>query len=121
VEASTNVTFRIVNFGGTSSRGTWCIFNTLGTTAPDLAIQGTVALCHSAVTNQKHRRRRWRALLSIQGVSGHTYWIQAATNLNAATDWQTIGTNVADMNGFFQFIDSQAASFRARYYRAVLP
>lgn len=37
-----NVTFRIVNFGGTSSSGTWYIYNKLGTTAPDFAIQGTV-------------------------------------------------------------------------------
>jgi hypothetical protein len=42
VGANTNVTFRIVNFGGTSASGTWYIYNTLGTTAPDLAIQGTV-------------------------------------------------------------------------------
>jgi len=42
IGSNTSVTFRIVNFGGTSASGTWYIFNTLGTTAPDLAIQGTV-------------------------------------------------------------------------------
>ena len=43
VGAGTNVTFRIVNWGGTSSGGTWYIFDVAGTTAPDFVIQGTVS------------------------------------------------------------------------------
>ncbi|PWU19477.1 MAG: hypothetical protein C5B50_06440 [Verrucomicrobia bacterium] len=43
VPAGTNVTFRIVNWGGTSSAGTWYIFDVLSNSAPDLAIKGTIA------------------------------------------------------------------------------
>ena len=42
VGADTNVNFRIVNYGGTSSGGTWYVFDTANSTAPDLALQGTV-------------------------------------------------------------------------------
>jgi DNA/RNA endonuclease G (NUC1) len=42
VGAGTNVNFRIVNYGGTSSGGTWYIFDTANSTAMDLALQGTV-------------------------------------------------------------------------------
>ena len=37
----TNVTFRIVNYGGGSS-GTWYVFDIASNTAPDLAVSGTV-------------------------------------------------------------------------------
>ena len=39
----TNVTFRIVNWGGTSSVGRWCIYDVANSTAPDLALQGFIA------------------------------------------------------------------------------
>jgi hypothetical protein len=43
VGAGTNVTFRIVNWGGTASGGTWYIYDVANSSAPDFAIQGTVA------------------------------------------------------------------------------
>lgn len=42
VGIGTNVTFRIVNCGGTSSSGSWYISDVAGGIAPDLALQGTV-------------------------------------------------------------------------------
>jgi len=42
VAAGTVVTFRIVNWGGTSSAGTWYIFDKAGSTASDFEIQGSV-------------------------------------------------------------------------------
>ena len=42
VAAGTTVTFRIVNWGGTGSTGTWYIFDVANSTASDLEIQGTV-------------------------------------------------------------------------------
>jgi len=42
VGAGTNVTFRIVNYGGTSSVGTWYVFDTANSSALDFALQGTV-------------------------------------------------------------------------------
>ncbi|HEU0039114.1 MAG TPA: IPT/TIG domain-containing protein, partial [Verrucomicrobiae bacterium] len=42
VGAGTNVTFRIVNWNGTSAAGTWYVFDAANTSAPDLAVQGSV-------------------------------------------------------------------------------
>src|SRR5205814_8036598 len=43
VSPGTNVTFRIVNWGGTSSAGSWYVFDVASNTAPDLVSQGNVA------------------------------------------------------------------------------
>ena len=43
VPAGTTVTFRVVNYGGTSASGTWYVFDTANTTAADLEVQGTVS------------------------------------------------------------------------------
>jgi 2',3'-cyclic-nucleotide 2'-phosphodiesterase (5'-nucleotidase family) len=42
VSPGTPVTFRIVNYGGTSASGTWYIFDVANTAANDFEIQGTV-------------------------------------------------------------------------------
>lgn len=42
VPASTPVTFRIVNFGGSGATGTWYIYDVVNATAADLSISGTV-------------------------------------------------------------------------------
>ena len=42
VGAGTNVTFRVVNYSGTSSAGNWYVYDVANTTAPDLAIEGSV-------------------------------------------------------------------------------
>lgn len=47
VAPGTTVTFRIVNFGGTSTSGTWYVFDVANSTANDFEISGTV----SAATN----------------------------------------------------------------------
>jgi predicted extracellular nuclease len=43
VAAGTQVTFRIVNFGGTSAGGTWYVYDVANTTANDLELSGTVS------------------------------------------------------------------------------
>ena len=42
ISAGTKVTFRIVNYGGSSSTGTWYVFDTANTTASDFEISGTI-------------------------------------------------------------------------------
>lgn len=44
IPAGVPVTFRIVSWGGTTTSGTWYIYDVLNTTAPDLSIQGTILL-----------------------------------------------------------------------------
>lgn len=59
--------------------------------------------------------------LNCSGGKGSTYMIQATTNLNSSSAWVTISTNTADTNGLFQFIDSNAANYSCRFYRAKTP
>ena len=49
VPAGTNVTFRIVNYGGSSSSGTWYVFDTANTTASDLEVSGSVTVGSGAL------------------------------------------------------------------------
>jgi hypothetical protein len=55
--------------------------------------------------------------LNFVGIPGYTYLIQAATDLSPPVAWTTLSTNVADINGLFNFIDLGAASYADRYYR----
>jgi len=48
------------------------------------------------------------------GLAGHTYEIQATTNLVA---WETISTQTPDSNGFFGYTDENAANYPLRFYR----
>ena len=50
VPAGTTVTFRIVNWGGTSTTGTWYIFDRAISTASDFEIDGTVATAVTATS-----------------------------------------------------------------------
>jgi DNA/RNA endonuclease G (NUC1) len=118
VGPNTNVTFRIVNFGGTSSRGTWYIYNSLRTTAPDLALQGTItevltpalAPAFSLLSFTNHQFR-----CTVTGSAGTSYVVYAATNL-AGPVWIPVATNPAP----FEFIESNADLFSLRFYRAAV-
>lgn len=122
VGAGTNVTFRIVNFGGTSASGTWYVFDVANSAAPDLAITGTVTPVNSpppvitaiVLTNGT-------TLINFQGAPGFAYSIQAASNLDLPTVWQTIGASVTNTEAGFQFIDAQAGNHPGRFYRVALP
>lgn len=52
VPGGTTVTFRIVNYGGSSSSGTWYIYDTANSTASDLEISGTVVQGQGKVNGQ---------------------------------------------------------------------
>ena len=55
--------------------------------------------------------------MNFTGIPGYTYLIEAATNLNPPITWSTLGTNVADINGLFNFTDPGATNYNGRYYR----
>ena len=59
VGAGTNITFRIVNYGGGSS-GTWYIFDTSNSPAADLAVQGVVAPVNALTPIQSWRLQYFR-------------------------------------------------------------
>ena len=54
------------------------------------------------------------------GLPGGLYQVQANANLNT-TNWLVIGTALANFNGAFSFVDTNAPSFPMRYYRFLLP
>ena len=49
VQANTTVTFRVVNYAGTSASGTWYVFDVANTTANDLEISGTVSVASGII------------------------------------------------------------------------
>jgi uncharacterized repeat protein (TIGR01451 family) len=83
VGPNTNVTFRVVNYGGGSS-GTWYVFDVGGSTAPDLVIEGTVASTNAPdlVITKTHSGN------FTQADSGDAYTI-TVTNIGSAA---TVGT-----------------------------
>ena len=122
VGPGTNVTFRIVNYGGSSSAGTWYVFDTASSTAVDLALQGTVTplviangppalppvFTLLALTNNQFR-------FTLTGTAGSNYVLQASASL-AAPNWISITTNAAP----FVFVESNAGLFNQRFYRALV-
>jgi DNA/RNA endonuclease G (NUC1) len=115
VGAGTNVTFRIVNFGG-GSAGTWYIFDVAISTALDFAVQGTVtqilppAIAPSfsflTFTNNQFQ-------FMLTGTSGSNYIVQASSNLDVP-NWISVATNPAP----FQFVDTNL--FPQQFYRALV-
>jgi hypothetical protein len=57
------------------------------------------------------------ALITGTGDAGVVYTIQASSDL---MNWQSLGTATADVNGVFNFQDSNIANFSSRFYRAAL-
>jgi len=53
-------------------------------------------------------------LLRVLGQSGERFAIEATTNF---TEWTALKTNVIT-DGSFEYLDSSAAAFSRRYYRA---
>jgi hypothetical protein len=56
--------------------------------------------------------------LNFIGISNCTYQVQVATNLSPNVIWVPISTNIADMNGLWQFTDTQTTNYPQRFYRA---
>jgi hypothetical protein len=71
VGAGTNVTFRIVNYGG-GSGGTWYVFDTANSTAPDLSLQGTVTPVVTLTPIQSWRLQ-WFGTASNTGIAADNY------------------------------------------------
>jgi len=119
IGTGTNVTFRIVNYGGGPS-GTWYIYDTANSTAPDLSVQGIVTQVMTnapalpptftllSVTNNQFQ-------FTVNGTTGSNYVVQAATNL-AMPDWISLITNPAP----FVFADTNVALFPSRFYRVIV-
>ena len=62
-----------------------------------------------------------RVLQATGGLSGFSYTIQAASNLNPVIQWSNLGSAVANSAGVFSFTDASAPLFPMRLYRALSP
>ena len=114
VGPGTNVTFRIVNYGATSSGGTWYIYDVGKSPAPDFIILGGVTPLSgppaaapvlsllSVVSNQLQ--------FTLTGTAGSNYIIEAATDL-PANAWTPVQKGAAPI----QFV--QPATNTRQYYR----
>ncbi|HEU6449359.1 MAG TPA: choice-of-anchor tandem repeat GloVer-containing protein [Verrucomicrobiae bacterium] len=68
------------------------------------------------------RRRSDGIFLEFDGGSfGQNFVIEATTNLDSPDEWQSLGVMSADADGTFQFLDTQASNFPARFYRCQMP
>lgn len=114
----TNVTLRIVNWNGTNSAGTWYIYDTAISIAPDFVIQGTVigqSSTHSPATLSAAGANSNNAFqFTVTGDSGANYIVQTSTNL-AATNWISVYTNASP----FTFTDTNVSVIPQQFYRAV--
>jgi autotransporter-associated beta strand protein len=98
--------------GGTFLAGNYNITyntNTLTVTLPSNTIPVTV----TSVALLGNRTVQ----MNFAGTPGYVYLIEAATSLTSPIDWMTLSTNAADTNGFFNFIDVNAANFDELFYR----
>ena len=60
--------------------------------------------------------------VSFGGIAGQTYAIEATQNLNPFITWTPVATNlVADVNGLFKYVDTQARSLPMQFFRARTP
>ena len=64
---------------------------------------------------------RGNVTLNFASFPNSTNRIWAATNLVPPAVWQVISTNIADPNGQWQFIDTNAIGYPMRYYRFSTP
>ena len=54
----------------------------------------------------------------LSGVAGQTYVIEASADL---IHWTALSTNLADTTGIVSLVDSNAAAYPSRFYRAYSP
>lgn len=119
VGAGVNVSFRIVNYLGTSSLGTWYLYDVLGNAAPDLAVQGTVTQLIPPIVTPGFQAISFddgQISLIITGAPT-SYTISAATNLANPLWVNLLTTNPAVLP--FNFVDTNRLT--QRFYRVQNP
>jgi endonuclease/exonuclease/phosphatase family metal-dependent hydrolase len=121
VPAETPVTFRIVNYGGTSAGGTWYIFDVANSAALDFSLTGTLnpiapppPASAPILSNASWSGTEFQFLLT--GTTGSNYVVQSATNLNAPV-WISLRTNAAP----FTYVETNFPATQQFYRGMVAP
>ena len=91
VAAGTTVSFRIANYGGSSSTGTWYIYDVANTTADDLQISGTVSV-GSGVVNGSCGSSNGQTLGSIPSSNLCSLGSASAVTGTGPWNWSCSGT-----------------------------
>ena len=75
VPAGTVVSFRVTNYGATSSSGAWYVFDVAGSTALDLSVSGSVSYPAPAITLTPIEiwRQQWFGTTNDSGVAADAY------------------------------------------------
>lgn len=101
VAPGTNVTFRLVLYGATTSGGNWYIFDNPSNSLPELAISGTVTPVAppsgppaDAPTLSTPSLSGNQFIFQLTGTATSNYVVQVSTNL-ATTNWIPLQTNPA--------------------------
>ena len=81
ITSATTVTFRIVNWGGTSSSGTWYVFDVANSTASDLIVSGNTVLCPGLITGTTSVCTG--ATTSLSDTSSGGTWVSGSTSVAA--------------------------------------
>jgi DNA/RNA endonuclease G (NUC1) len=103
VGASTNVTFRIVNYGGTSSSGNWYVYDVAGSGAPDLSLQGIVApVVDAAAPGLTIAITNLNSIVASWPASATGFGLQQNSNLQ--TNWVPVTNAVMPVAGGYQVI-----------------
>jgi hypothetical protein len=75
IPANTTVNFRLVNYGATSSGGTWYLYDVAGSTALDFSLSGSVTYPDPVVTTPPIQlwRQQWFGTTNNSGNAADTY------------------------------------------------
>jgi hypothetical protein len=81
-----------------------------------------VAITALAPTTQGIQATNGNLEVTFGGIPGEIYTIEATQNLNPIVNWVPVATNlVADANGLLKYVDTQARTLPARFFRARTP
>lgn len=107
----------ITSIGFGSGPVTNKVFGTNGATLPTLFAAGQLTLHLVSTVQTGTRLPDGRYQLSLAGISGRTYVVQASTDLST---WSPLTTNQLSFDGSMQLIDNQSTNLPKRFYRALL-
>lgn len=120
VGATTNVTFRLVNFGGTSAAGTWYVYDYGSSSELDLEVVGTVTelLSTTNVTALAPKLSvtafgENQILINVSGAPGTNYVLQTTSQITPPA-WLSLVTNASP----FAAIETNTATLDQRFFRA---
>jgi endonuclease/exonuclease/phosphatase family metal-dependent hydrolase len=121
IGAGNIVTFRIVNYGASGSGGTWYIYDTANSTAPDFVVQGIINSVSGSTNPPAIPAVLSAPILGngqfqmlVTGSADSNYVMLAATNLTTTT-WTPLFTNVSP----YIFTDADLTAPQ-KFYRATV-